>query len=408
MAIPPEQQCHIALHFAAGCDRHCYNLPDASVREIAVILPGDGDQIRGSQDIVLYCNHGRPLQHISDCHPFYPALRYVLLFLTGQLGWYPGIFYENVAEEPDDEDHNHSQKCVSMVKYQHYHLFIHPLDVESNHIFLTGNLFQEYVCETWAVAEQNRLNYLRHNQRKLCIEVYQGTVDAFSANAEADWDQLGTRFILPSSFSGSTHHMQQLCQDALAINHHYGGGDLFITMTANPGWPEIKDALLPSQSPSDCPDLTVCVFRAKLRSLIKDIKEGVLGDPTAHLYTIEFQKHGLPHAHIIVFLKPEAKVCSPEHIDSLMSSKFPEHNPELLELIKKFMVHGPCSEDNRNVPCMVNGKCSKSFPKQFREETIITEDSYAGTRHHNTGRSVQIGRVQVDNCWIVCHSKYLI
>ena len=199
--------------------------------------------------------------------------------------------------------------------------------------------------------------------------------------------------------------MQHLCQDALAlaINCYYGGGDLFITMTANSNWPEIKDALLPGQSASDHPDLTVHTFKAK-----QDISDGVLGAINAYLYVIEFQKCGLPHAHIIVFLKPEAKLHSPEDIDSMMSSEFPEDNPELLELVKKFMVHGPCSEHNRNAPCMVNGKCSKGFPKQFRQDTVITEDFYACTRHHNTGRSVQVGNKQADNHWVVCHSKYLL
>ena len=410
LAIPPEQQCRIALRFDPGCDRRRYLQPDAAVNEIAVILPGDGDQVRGSQDIILYRNHGPPLQRISDCHPFYPALRYVLLFPTGQLGWHPNLFYRDVEEEEEDPDAHHedSRKRISMAEFHRYRLFIRPPDVESNHIFFTGNLYQEYVCETWAIAEQNHLNYLRHNQDKLRTEVYQGMADAVAGQADVDWSQLGTRFILPSTFSGSTRHMQQLCQDALAINRYYGSGDLFITMTANPAWPEIKDNLFPGQSPSDRPDLTVRVFRAKLKALIKDIRNGVLGDPNAHLYTIEFQKRGLPHAHIIVFLKPHAKLRSPEDIDSLMSSEFPEDNPELLELIKKFMVHGPCGEHNRNAPCMVNGKCSKGFPKQFRQDTVITEDSYACTRRRDTGRKVQVGRTEADNRWVVCHSKYLI
>jgi hypothetical protein len=233
-------------------------------------------------------------------------------------------------------------------------------------------------------------------------------VDAVAANADADWSQLGTRFILPSSFSGSTRHMQQLLQDALAINRHYGGGDLFITMTANPGWPEVQASLFPGQTAPDRPDLVVRAFKAKLDSLIKDIQNSVLGEVNAWLYTIEFQKRGLPHAHIIVFLKSHAKLRSPDNIDSLMSSEFPEDNPELLELVKKFMVHGPCGVQNPNAPCMVNGKCSKGFPKQFREETSITEDSYACTRRRNTGRTVEVGRKQVDNRWVVCHSKYLI
>ena len=92
-----------------------------------------------------------------------------------------------------------------------------------------------------------------------------------AANADASMDELGKRFILPLSFSGTICNMQQHLQDTLAINYYYGGGDLFITMTANPAWPEIQGALLYGQSASDCPDLVVCVFYAKLQALIKDI-----------------------------------------------------------------------------------------------------------------------------------------
>jgi Helitron helicase-like domain at N-terminus len=39
--------------------------------------------------------------------------------------------------------------------------------------------------------------------------------------------------------------------------------DLFITMTANPKWPEVLDALLPGQTPSDRPNLVSRVFHQK-------------------------------------------------------------------------------------------------------------------------------------------------
>ncbi|KAI9457120.1 hypothetical protein BJY52DRAFT_1095751, partial [Lactarius psammicola] len=90
-AMPRDQQCQISLHFDPASDRRRYQAPDASVNEIAVIIPGDGDQLTGAQDIILYCKHGNPLQRISDVHPLYPSLRYVLLYPTGQLGWHPNI-----------------------------------------------------------------------------------------------------------------------------------------------------------------------------------------------------------------------------------------------------------------------------------------------------------------------------
>jgi hypothetical protein len=74
-------------------------------------------------------------------------------------------------------------------------------------------------------------------------------------------------------------------------------------------------------------------------------------------------------------------------INSLMFSEFPTNNDALLELIKTYMVHKPYGVYNSTAPCMVNGACSKGFPKPLRDETGITEDSYVCTRRHNTGHT---------------------
>ena len=194
----------------------------------------------------------------------------------------------------------------------------------------------------------------------------------------------------------------------MAINRYFGDSDLFITITANAKWPEIQNALLDGQEAHNHPNLVVYVFHAKLHSFIKDIKNGILDNIAAFLYTIEFQKRGLSHAHIIIFLKPHAKLCTPDQIDSLMSSEFPIGNPELLELIKKFIVHGPCGRHNINVPYINGGKCTRKFPMTFREHITITEDSYARTRCSNTSQTTEVRGKHVDNRWVVCYNKYLI
>jgi hypothetical protein len=151
---PRENQCRILFHFNATCDRKCYNASNASVREIAVILQSNGDEVRDSQDIIIHHKHGNSLQHISDCHSFYLCLRYILLFPTGQLRWHPAILYEQVKDQADDS----KEKYVSLAGLNRYRLHIRPEDVESIHLFLIGKLFQEYVYEVWAMAEQNCLN----------------------------------------------------------------------------------------------------------------------------------------------------------------------------------------------------------------------------------------------------------
>jgi Helitron helicase-like domain at N-terminus len=102
-------------------------------------------------------------------------------------------------------------------------------------------------------------------------------------------NNFGQRIVLPSSFSGSCRFVIQNCQDALAINCHFRGADFFLTMTANPNWPEVKAALLPGQSLADRPDLVNCVFCLKVQELMDDIyKHGVLGKEVAHVWTTEF------------------------------------------------------------------------------------------------------------------------
>lgn len=56
------------------------------------------------------------------------------------------------------------------------------------------------------------------NQDTIQGEVYVGLADAVAGNVDMDTAVLGQKIILPSSFTESTHHMQQLLQDALAIN----------------------------------------------------------------------------------------------------------------------------------------------------------------------------------------------
>lgn len=84
-------------------------------------------------------------------------------------------------------------------------------------------------------------------------------------------------------------------------------------MTCNPNWKEILDALEPGQKPEDRPDVCVQVFHTKLAALIDDLKcgrpwcqgtraedEGKDLRATYHFAAVEFQKRGLPHAHIVV------------------------------------------------------------------------------------------------------------
>jgi hypothetical protein len=155
------------------------------------------------------------------------------------------------------------------------------------------------------------------------------------------------------------------------------------------------------------------VFNLKRKALMDDLIKGeVLGRVVANLYVIEFQKRGLPHAHILIHFVAEDKPRTPEDIDSLISAQLPnEHTqPRLFAAVTKHMLHGPCGAGyNPDSPCMKDGACSKHFPKPFQPATVVGDDSYPTyarpdndvtvTRRHphgGPGATVQLG-----NQWVV-------
>jgi len=75
-------------------------------------------------------------------------------------------------------------------------------------------------------------------------------------------------------------------------------------MTANPKWPEIIHSLFPSQTATDRPDIVLQVFEQKKKALLKLIDNSFFGTTVAYIYTIEFQKRGLPYIHLLIFLYP--------------------------------------------------------------------------------------------------------
>ncbi|PKY32833.1 hypothetical protein RhiirB3_321082, partial [Rhizophagus irregularis] len=95
--------------------------------------------------------------------------------------------------------------------------------------------------------------------------------------------------------------------------------------TCNSKWPEITKELLPYQTPTNRPDLTARVFHVKLQELLKDLLANQwFGKVIAHVYVVEFQKRGLPHAHILLILAPKDKIYLVEKYDSIVSAEIPD------------------------------------------------------------------------------------
>jgi hypothetical protein len=101
---PDADNASIRLRVDPSQDHHCYNLPTAD--EVAIIILGDGEQATDGRDIVLR-NHQNGLQQVSDGHPAYDCLHYVLLFPHGEHGWHYSI--RSLSLDSVSESHKVSQ-----------------------------------------------------------------------------------------------------------------------------------------------------------------------------------------------------------------------------------------------------------------------------------------------------------
>lgn len=270
---------------------------------------------------------------------------------------------------------------------------------------ILGRLFLQYLVDHWAANEQTRLNWIRANQKTIRAECYQGLIDA--VRNDQDPAHVGHHIILPSSHPGSTRNMLQLFQDSMAITRFFGFASYFVTLTANPKWPEIQAALEPGQDASDRPDIVCRVFYQKLRALLKDLdKDPLFGKTIARIHVIEFQKRGLPHAHILIWVENEHQPRDCDDIDAVIRAEIPDPQtePALYALVVQCMVH-VC---DRNWCLDSHGHCDKGFPKAFNESTTFDDGGYPTYRCRNNGRIVEKGRNRLDNRHVVPYNPHLL
>ncbi|CDF39624.1 Helicase-like protein [Chondrus crispus] len=291
------------------------------------------------------------LDPISVSHRAYDPLSYVLLFPNGRDGWYPELRFFS------DDDGRRTK--ITPMMYYGWHLFERAGEFST--ILHAARLFQQYLVDQFCKVEAERLSYLRHNQTQLRAADYtslrDSPGDSGRAEDEADAVRAGRLFILPSTYIGGDRYMRQQMHDIIAISNQIGHPDIFLTMTCNPSWPEITRALLPNQTPQDRPDLCARVFRLKMKDLMSlVINEEVFGTVVAHVRVIEFQKRGLPHAHVVFFLDEVSKndMRTPENVDRIISAEIPSaQDPELQEVVLKHMIHNPCVERNPTAQSVV-------------------------------------------------------
>lgn len=131
----------------------------------------------------------------------------------------------------------------------------------------------------------------------------------------------------------------------------------------------------PSLDKPDPPRETVLavvarVFELKCKAISAELKAVILGEYAGMVWTVEFQKRGLPHRHIILFLTPEAgrKYKDPLNVDRCVFVKHPtrESGPTGVKPQISFQTRRSCG-----------AKKSKTFTTKQPMTTNVVSTSFA-------------------------------
>lgn len=425
----------------------------ATARSPFAAAAGDHGRLRGMPEMCVLCPRhlAADEQHkmivnyrnggLSDFpidHRLFDALYHVVLHPTGYVGWEHGIPLRTKAvafaslpgasqtgSGPRGSAAYTPRETLSMCDYYAYRLhYRRGAGRTDNCMFMTSRLFQEYACVAFWRIETGRLNIHRMNQENM-RQARQEELQHF-AQQHADGQtpgEIGRVSYIPESFVGGPADMYQKYQDAMASVLHHGAPSLFVTFTANPKWVEIQQSLSHGQDAHERPDVIVRVFHEKLALLLDDLKEK-LGHSQCCVHVIEFQKRGLPHAHIVVILSAADRPRTSFQVDQLTSSELPPQprdddlSPEadvqrrLRALVLEHMVHNDC-RGRTNCPCWDASKqrCGGQFPFAFTNETILGDERRKTLYRRRNGEQwthVNGEGRRISNEWIVPYNAELL
>ena len=350
--------------------------------EIAAIMSFENTtqrEVRPRRIVIMRTNGTE--QYIPTHSRLWEPLSYPLFFPQATLGWgKQGVLSDIDASEGERGGTTGNDGTSSQIWYYRARL----LREERFNIF--GRLTNEYIVDMFSRNLETRLQYIRQNQERLRREDAELMgVDSVAPNEN---------IYLPASFLGSSRWASEQIADSLAVAATLGAPTFFITVTCNARWPEIVSQLLPGQDVVDRP-LVICrVFKRKLSLLLKTLRAMFTnaGRLVYLVCSVEFQKRGLPHAHILI--KYQANCTDPRHIDVIVSAEMPD-DPVDRELVQTFMLHHHVLDGNSySKYCVREDRASRrwcrfNYPKPLQMATVIdSEGRVQYRRRHEADRNV--------------------
>uniref|UniRef100_A0A914HAT8 ATP-dependent DNA helicase n=1 Tax=Globodera rostochiensis TaxID=31243 RepID=A0A914HAT8_GLORO len=242
-----------------------------------------------------------------------------------------------------------------------------------------------------------------------------------------DRAQLGRIFLAPRTLRGSRAYYQLQFADAMAICRQLGAPHLLITFTMSSAAKEFDTMLWAGQHWYNRPDIADRLFIDKSKEFLKDIvQRQVMGPVKAWFYSVEHQERGLPHIHLCLILDfARMEMSMEDYIDEYISAEIPDlpHESDnsqaakLQRLFRRFIMENMYHTCSTRY-CIVDGKCTKHFPRPFAEQTVIDERIVGVQYRRRPPAQSESERLQrperfacavsgKDNRFVVPHNRFL-
>ncbi|XP_071699105.1 uncharacterized protein [Rutidosis leptorrhynchoides] len=352
----------VRLFSVSGSRQHA--LPDSNA--IGAIVFDSGPRATTNYDVIVEPRGDVP-RRINKLHPMYMSSQFPLMFFYGELGFHLGLMLRDVPGSSAGRE-----RKMTMNMYYSYQ--IHDKLGVYNLMLRMGRLFQRYVVTVYCSIELNRMDYICHKHKDIRNEYLTDLYDAIDRG---------------------TKPVQMLVAGRYSLLH------LPIARYLQ------TYTLL---TPPDRADVVARVFHLRVGEFVAFLKEEQpFGVFRGVLYTIEFQKRGLPHCHTLLWV--HSPLLSPinQRIDDYISAELPDPrtDPVGYAVICATMMHGPCGIAKSSAPCMELSACSKKFPKLYNSKTYFDADGRAHYRRRNTEIYTTRGEVKLNNSYVVPYKLLL-
>ena len=340
---------------------------------------------------------------IKQNSALFEPLCYPMLFNTGENGWnydlgkkfsfskylisrilQPDHIYNNFDDEKGDFLIGHFSK------YNESNFF------PSNRFQLLYRIGQTYIVDMSSTLIDSRMDYQKDNQKMIlgtdhAMDNDGNDNDENDENDEnddndddddSDNDERDKKVFLSESLHGSRRHLKKKQLNSLALIAEYGKPHMFLTLTCNPKWPELGDALPHGQTAYDNPVITNMVFKKRLDALLYNIRHGKYFGQRKTVYEmhcIEYQHRGLPHSHVVFRLDDMVADDDMDgmidFIDEWMCCSYPIDDADHTKAIKDYMIHNHC--DGVNGCRRGNGTCKRGYDNvSVQDRTTINSKGY--------------------------------